>query len=480
MLKRSSICFFLFFLLSNLSYSQKINKIVKVSNFITKESIIRGIIGIFILIFIAFLLSNNKKKINWKLVIIGIFTQIFLAMAILKGENLYFTFGENQFNLNFIRIIFDLGGKIFTKILSFSLIGSKFLLGNLMNTNTYGFIFGFQVLPTIIFFSALTSLLFYLGIIQIIIKFFSNFFSMIIKISGAESLAVCANIFLGQTEAPLIIKSYLKNMSSSEIFLVMTAGMSTVAGGVLAAYINFLGGSNIMLQEFYAKHLLAASVMAAPGAVAIAKIIFPETESIKKSIKVSNESIAANALEAISIGTYEGLILAFNIAGMLLVFISMIALINFIFELFGNMLGLNQWIEYYSYGKYKNLSLEYLLGTIFGPLMYLIGVEQEDSQLMGHLLGIKLVSSEFVAYTDLVSLKDIKNSIHLKYEKSIIMATYMLCGFANFASIGIQIAGIGNLAPNQRIKISKFGIKAIIAGSLTSLISATISGMLLA
>lgn len=480
MLKLKFLLLIAFYLLSNFAFNQHIdNEIIKISNSFSWSSIFRSIIGIFILLFIAFILSNNKKKIDWKLVTIGIFFQIFLAIGILKGEKIGFNFLNYHFDLGFIRTIFDFIGKIFTKILGFTLEGSRFLLGGLMDVKSYGFIFIFQVLPTIIFFSALTSLSFYLGIIQLIIRIFSKILSSVMKISGRESLAVSGNIFLGQTEAPLMIKSYLEKMSPSEIFLIMTAGMATVAGGVLAAYISFLGGSDIVLQEFYARHLLAASVMAAPGAIVIAKIIFPETESIKEEIDCSNQNLASNALEAIAIGTSEGLKLALNVAGMLLVFIAMIALVNYILYSFGYFLGLNQWIENTTNKTYHCLSLQYLLGTIFSPLMFLIGVASEDIQLMGHLFGMKLVSSEFVAYTELVKLKEVTNTIHFKYEKSIIMAAYMLCGFANFASIGIQIAGIGSLAPNQRFRISKFGIKALIAGSLASLISATIVGMLL-
>lgn len=455
------------------------NDFIILSNNFSYTPIFEGIRGLVILLFIAFMLSNNKKNINWKLVITGILFQIFLAISILKGDKIGFNFLNHRFDLRCIHIFFNYIGCFFTKILEFTQEGSKFLFGNLLNINSYGFIFAFHVLPTIIFFSALTSLLFYLGLIQIIVKNLAKIFSSTMKISGVESLAVAGNIFLGQTEAPLMIKGYLQKMSPSEIFLVMTAGMATVAGSVLAAYINFLGGNNTFLQEFYARHLLTASVMAAPGAIVIAKIIFPQTNSIENNIIVSKQNLGTNLLEAISIGTSDGLKLTINIAGMLLVFISIISLLNYVLESIGSYSGLNHIIQLSTQNRYHNLSLQYLLGTIFSPLMYLIGVKSEDTQLMGQLLGIKLVASEFIAYIELSKLKEIKNLIHFKYEKSIIMATYMLCGFANFASIGIQIGGISSIAPNQRSNLAKLGLKALIAGSLASLMSTTIAGMFL-
>lgn len=476
--KFSTLILFVFFCIF-LNAKENHNEIIKLTNHFSWISIFEGIRGLFILLFIAFVLSNNKKNINWKLVTIGIFFQIFLAVGILKGDKIGFNIFNRRFDLRFIHIFFDYIGCFFTKILGFTQEGSKFLFGNLLNVNSYGFIFAFHVLPTIIFFSALTSLLFYLGIIQIIVRNLAKVFSSTMKISGVESLAVSGNIFLGQTEAPLMIKSYLDKISPSEIFLVMTAGMATVAGSVLAAYINFLGGDDILLQEFYARHLLTASVMAAPGAIIIAKIMFPQTNLIEDNIIISTQNLGSNILEAISIGTSDGIKLTVNIAAMLLVFITMISLINSILETIGYHLGLNSIIQSSTHNRYDTLSLQYLLGTCFSPLMYLIGIKFEDSQLMGQLLGIKLVASEFIAYIELSKLKDITNTIHFKYEKSIIMATYMLCGFANFASIGIQIGGISSIAPNQRSNLAKFGFKALIAGSLASLISTTIAGMFL-
>ena len=429
------------------------------------NSLWRGILGMGALLLISFLFSANRKAINWKTVGIGLGIQLVLAIGILK--------------VPFIRMIFEFLGKIFNELLNFTLIGSQFLLGNLLNIENpnIGYIFAFQILPTIIFFSALTSVLFYLGIIQKIVKGLAWLLTKSLGISGAESLSVAGNIFLGQTEAPLLIKAYLEKMSRSEILLVMVGGMSTVAGGVLAAYIGFLGGNDEALRLEFARHLIAASVMAAPGAIVISKILYPQTETISTNVTVSNEKIGSNILDAISIGTTEGLKLAVNVGAMLLVFIAFIALLNGIFGLIGDVTSLNSWMAENT--SYEKFSLEAILGTIFAPLMWLIGVAKEDIILMGQLLGIKLVSSEFVGYTQLAELKNTANVGHLAFNKSIIMATYMLCGFANFASIGIQIGGIGSLAPGQRKTLSEFGLRAVLGGSLASLLSATLAGMIL-
>ena len=346
-----------------------------------------------------------------------------------------------------------------------------------MNVESFGYVFLFQVLPTVIFFSALTSFLFYLGVIQKFVKALAWALTKLLNISGAESLSVAGNIFLGQTEAPLMIKAYLEKMSKSEILLVMVGGMATVAGGVLAAYIGFLGGEDEVVRLFYAKHLLTASVMAAPGAIVISKILYPQTEKINTEVHVSQEKIGSNLLDAIANGTTEGLKLAANVGAMLLVFVAFIAMINFGFEKIGTIGQINNWIS--SNTSYDQLSIEFILGYTFSPLMWLIGVAKEDMALMGQLLGIKLAVSEFIGYMQLAELKDITNLIHFKYEKSIIMATYMLCGFANFASIGIQIGGIGSLAPGQRKNLSEFGFLALIGGTLASLLSATFAGMII-
>jgi CNT family concentrative nucleoside transporter len=301
--------------------------------------------------------------------------------------------------------------------------------------------------------------------------------SKVLGVSGPESLSVAGNIFLGQTESPLMIKAYLEKMTKSEILLVMIGGMATVAGGVLAAYIGFLGGEDPELKIFYAKHLLTASVMAAPGAIVISKILYPETEKIDTNVNITQDKIGDNFLDAISNGATEGLKLAANIAAMLLVFIAFIAMGNYMLETFGNLIQINDWIS--NNTVYEALSIELILGYLLAPLMWIIGVAKEDVTLMGQLLGIKIVASEFIGYIQLADLKEASSLVHLNYQKSIIIATYMLCGFANFASIGIQIGGIGSLAPGQRKNLSKFGFKALIGGTLASLLSATIAGMII-
>ena len=433
------------------------------SNGFTLEGFLRGLLGISFLILTTYLLSSNKKAINWKTASTGLLLQLILAVGVLK--------------ISWVKMIFESAGKVFVKILDFTMEGTKFLFGDLVSAENFGNVFIFSILPTVIFFAALTSILFYLGIIQKIVRVMALLLSKLLGVSGPESLSVAGNIFLGQTESPLMIKAYLEKMSRSEILLVMIGGMATVAGGVLAAYIGFLGGDDPELKVYYAKHLLTASVMAAPGAIVISKILYPETEKIDSNVEVSQDKIGSNFLDAISIGTSEGLKLAANIAAMLLVFIAFIALINYILSGFGELTNLNDWIS--DRTVYSELSLELILGYIFAPVMWLIGVAKEDVTLMGQLLGIKLAASEFIGYIQLSDLKDATNLIHLNYQKSIIIATYMLCGFANFASIGIQIGGIGALEPKQRKNLSKFGFKALIGGTLASLLSATIAGMII-
>lgn len=475
----SRLPFFLLFLSPIFGFSQtaEVAEVIPSEGF-SFTSLFRGLIGMLSLIAIAYLFSANRKAINWRTVGIGLAFQIVIAIGVLK--------------VPLIKGLFEFIGQIFVAVLEYTQAGSKFLFeGLVVDMDTFGFIFAFQVLPTIIFFSALTSVLFYLGIIQKLVMAFGWLLTRLLKISGAESLSVAGNIFLGQTEAPLLIKAYLEKMNKSEILLVMIGGMATVAGAVLAAYIGFLGGDDPVMRLVFAKHLLAASVMAAPGAIVISKILFPQTESINTEVQVSEEKIGSNFLDAIANGTTEGLKLAVNVGAMLLVFVAFIAMINGGLEALASFDGIHieslniNW-QFNSLNEviaqntsYDGLSLEFILGTIFSPLMWLIGVAKEDMVLMGQLLGIKLAASEFVGYIQLAGLKDPNNLMHLQYEKSIIMATYMLCGFANFASIGIQIGGIGSLAPGQRKTLSKFGLMALLGGSLASLISATIAGMIL-
>lgn len=425
-------------------------------------SVLKGFLGMAVLLMIGFLFSKDRKNIPWKTVVIGLIIQILLAIGVLYVPA--------------IRSIFEFFGQIFVKILDFTKAGSEFLLGDLMNAETYGFIFLFQVLPTIIFFSALTSLLFYWGIIQKVVYALAWVFTKALKISGAEALSVAGNIFLGQTESPLMIKAYLDKMSKSEMLLVMTGGMATLAGGVLAAYIALLGGNDPQLRLEFAKHLLAASIMAAPAAIIFSKMLIPPTEEINKVIEVSQDKIGSNVLDAISNGTTEGVKLAVNVGAMLLAFIAFIAMFNFIVGKIGQWTTLNEVIAAGTNGRYNELSLQFILGYTFAPLMWLIGIATEDIVTVGRLLGEKLILTEFIGY---ISLAEIKASGVLANPKSIIMATYILCGFANFSSIGIQIGGIGALAPNKRVLLSKLGMHALLAGTLASLMSATIIGMIM-
>lgn len=451
------------FFLTFSAFAQEVGKVIP-SQGITFEGIVRGAIGMVAILLIAVLFSTNKKAINWRTVGIGLLIQLTIAVGILK--------------IGFVQQAFDVAGGLFVLILDFTRAGSTFLLGNLLDTNSFGYIFMFQVLPTIIFFSALTSLLFYLGIIQCVVKVMAWALTKLLNISGAESLSVTGNIFLGQTEAPLMIKAYLAKMTRSEILLVMIGGMATVAGGVMASYIEFLGGGDPEMRLMFARHLLAASVMAAPGAIVVSKILCPQTEPFSNDSSVSMENVGSNVLDAIANGTTEGLKLALNVGAMLLVFVAFIAMVNYIFNWIGGIIHVNDVIA--AHTPYKaGLSLEMILGTIFSPVMWLIGVAKEDVMLLGQLLGIKLASSEFVAYTQLGVLKDVASAPHLLYNKSVMIATYMLCGFANFASIGIQIGGIGALAPNQRKTLSEFGLRAMLGGSLASLLSATIAGAII-
>ena len=424
----------------------------------------RGILGLISLIFIAFLFSRNRNNIDWHLVWKGLLIQIVFAILILK--------------VPIIQNGFEWLSSVFVTILGFTREGSIFLFGDIIsNTDSFGFIFAFQVLPTIIFFSALTSLLFYFGLLQKLVYVFAVFMKKIMNLSGSESLAAAGNIFLGQTESPLLIKPYIDKMTMSELLCLMSGGMATIAGGVLAAYIGFLGGNDPIQQLFFAKHLLAASVMSAPAAVVASKILLPEKEEVNQTMEISNKQIGENALEAISIGTTQGIKLAVNVGAMLLVFIAFITMANyFLKDFFGDYTGLNSWVNSITNGQYEGLTLEFLLGYTLAPITWIMGVCKQDMVLVGQLLGEKTILNEFVAY---VSLGEMKASGKFFEEKSIIIATYILCGFANFASIGIQIGGIGALAPKRRTDLSKLGILALIAGTLACLFTAVIVGMIL-
>ena len=448
-----------------------INYTFKKESFINNNSeknilsdILRGILGVATLIFICFLFSRNRRNINWNVVWKGLLVQLIFAVCILK--------------VPFVQNGFEWLSSIFVTILGFTREGSLFLFGGLIeNTESFGYIFAFQVLPTIIFFSAITSVLFYYGILQKVVLLFARIMRRLFHLSGAESLATVGNIFLGQTESPLLVKPYIKNMTLSELFCLMSGGMATIAGGVLAAYIGFLGGNDPVTQLFFAKHLLAASVMSAPAAIVASKIIYPETQKISSEIKISNQDLGSNVLEALSIGTTQGLKLAVNVGAMLLVFIAFIAMINyFLGNVIGQFLGINNWVVDISKGQYQLFSLEFILGYTLAPLTWLMGVCKEDIVLVGQLLGEKIVLNEFVAY---ISLGELKNGAQFFENKSVIIATYILCGFANFASIGIQIAGIGTLAPERTKDLSKLGMLSLVSGTMACLFTAVIVGMII-
>ena len=426
----------------------------------TLGSVLHGAMGMAVILFIAFLFSTNRRAINWKQIGIALAVQVTLALSILYVAP--------------VRAIFNGLGRFFVVILEFTRAGSVFLLDEWwLDTETFGFIFAFQVLPTIIFFAALTSLLFYLGIIQKVVVGLAWAMKKVMRLSGPESLGVAGNLFLGQTEAPLLIKEYLERMNKSEIFLLMTVGMSTIAGGVLAAYVRFLGGECEEMQLYFARHLLTASIIAAPGAVVLAKILFPQTEEFNEDLGVSKENVGKNILDAIANGTTSGVKLAVNVAAMLLVFVAFIAMFNFIV---GSSDTLNNWAYNVTNGAYDRISLPFLVGHAFAPLMWVLGVPAADITLVGRVVGEKLILTEFIGY---ISLAELQEAGAFSSRKSIIMATYMLCGFANFASVGIQIGGIGSLAPGRRVWLTQFGMRALLGGTLSGLLSGALIGAII-
>ena len=429
----------------------------------TIANVLKGLFGILVLIGLAYISSTNKKAIDWKLVGKGLLIQVIFALLVLKVE--------------FVALAFDYVSRGFVTIIDFTNEGTKFLFASFVTGNIESPLINFaiKVLPTVIFFSALSSLLYYWGILQKIVFALAWMMKKAMGLSGAESLSAAGNIFLGQTESPFLVKPYIGNMTKSEIMCLMTGGMATIAGGVLAAYIEFLGGQNEAQEIFFAKHLLAASVMSAPAAILVSKIIVPETKRINDNMEISKEKIGTNALEAISNGTTDGIRLAVNVGAMLLVFTALMALGNYILsDLIGNYTGLNSIIV--ANTPFDGLSFQMLLGYIGAPIAWLVGVPTEDIVLVGQLLGEKTILNEFYAYKTLGGMKD---ASVFSYERSVILATYILCGFANFASIGIQIGGIGVLAPNKKAILSQLGVRALIGGTLACLFTAAIVGILL-
>jgi len=438
--------------------------------------ILRGFLGIAVLLFICYLLSNNRKAINWRIVGIGISLQFILGLMILKVPG--------------VRLLFDYAAQFFQSILAFSNAGAEFIFGGLVtDMSTFGYIFAFQVLPTIVFFSAVTAILYYFGILQWVIRGMAWFMAKTMNLSGPESLAAAANVFIGQTEAPLVVRPYLENMSRSEMLCLMTGGMATIAGGVFAAYIGFLGGTDPEKQLYFAKHLLTASIISAPAAIVAAKILFPETEKedLEKDLQMSGE-VGDNLLDAISKGISDGLKLAVNVGVMLLAFTALIAMVDASFLKMTDVVnagfgmvggdGVGDWnenIKAATDNRFQGFSFTYLLGLIFAPFAWLLGTPSQDIVLVGQLLGQKTVLNEFIAYGELNKFREAGIVLH---PKSLIIATYALCGFANFASIGIQIGGISALAPSQRLALTELGIKSLIGGTVACFLTACVAGML--
>ncbi|MEL7003045.1 MAG: nucleoside transporter C-terminal domain-containing protein [Bacteroidota bacterium] len=425
---------------------------------------LRGILGLLIIVGIAFLFSKNKKSIDWRLVGIGILLQIIFALLINK--------------VGFVKDAFDSVSNVFVTFLSFSVDGAKFLFGDLATgLGSYGRIFAFQVLPTVIFFSTVTAGLYYLGVLQKVVFGIAWVMSRTMRLSGAESLSAAGNIFLGQTEAPLLVRPFVKNMTTSELMCLMTGGMATIAGGVLAAYVAFLGGDSVEEQTKYAAYLLSASIMNAPAAIVLAKIIVPELrpDDIDTKLQVSQDSIGVNLVDALARGASDGVKLALNIAGMLLAFIAVIYAVNWILiDGIGEITGLNTYVVESTNGTFKGFSLQYILGQVFRVFAFIIGVSWSETLQVGSLLGTKIVINEFIAFEDLSKLK----AGGLLSEKALVISTYALCGFANFSSIAIQIGGIGGMAPNRQGDISKLGMRALFAATLATMMTATIAGAL--
>ncbi|WP_020539412.1 NupC/NupG family nucleoside CNT transporter [Lewinella cohaerens] len=439
------------------------------------NDLFRASLGVTVLLGICYLLSSDRKAINWRLVTIGMGLQLMLAFFILIVPG--------------VSSIFDWISKGFTSVIAFTAAGSQFMFGNIVtDMSSFGYIFAFQVLPTIVFFSALTAVLYYLGILQKIVYGLAWLLTRTMGLSGPESLAAAANVFIGQTEAPLVVKPYLEKMTKSEILCLMTGGMATIAGSVFVAYVGYLGGTDEATKLFFAKHLLTASIISAPAAIVAAKMLFPETErdeDLEKQLEMADGE-ASNLLDAISRGTTDGLRLAVNVGAMLLVFTAMIFMMNEIFLSVTDLLNgavawfnpsVSDWNEQISLstgGRFEGFSFTYLLAMVFAPFAWILGVPFEDITVVGQLLGLKTVINEFVAYEQ---FQGILVEGLLKNEKSVIIATYALCGFSNFASIGIQIGGIGSLAPGQRNTLTSFGIKALIGGTIACFLTGAIAGL---
>ena len=421
-----------------------------------------GLFGLAMLLAIAFCFSNNKRVVDWKLVATGIALQIAFAAVVLK--------------VPLGRDIFDAIATGFVHLLDYVDVGSRFIFGSLLDSSKFGVIFAVKVLPTIVFFASLTGVLYHIGVMQQIVKGMAWVITKVMRVSGAETTSVCASVFIGQTEAPLTIKPYIERMTQAELMTVMIGGMAHIAGSVMAAYVAMLGGDDPAERMFYAKHLLTASVMAAPATMVLAKILVPETQEplTRGTVKIEVEKTTANIIDAAATGAGDGLKLAMNVGAMLLAFIALIALVNGPVQWIGTLGGdhsLNAWLTATN-GHEVKLSLETIFGWVLSPIAWLIGVPWQDATLVGSFIGEKVVINEFVAYADLAKHLD------QLLPHSRLIATYALCGFANFSSIAIQIGGIGGLAPNRRGDLARLGLRAVLGGSIATFMTATIAGVL--
>jgi CNT family concentrative nucleoside transporter len=416
-------------------------------------NLLHGLAGVVVILGIGWALSEKRSAIAWQTVLVGIALQLALAILVL-----WVPLGQT---------LFDALGRGFVTLIGFTSAGSSFLFGPLADAESFGFVFAFQVLPTIIFFAALMTCLYHLGIMQKIVEAMAWVMTRLMKVSGSESLAIAANVFVGQTEAPLVVRPFIIGMTRSELFALMTGGMATIAGGVLAAYVLLLGGAGPEEQTFFAKHLISASIMAAPAALVMAKLILPETEVSETvgTVRTTIERPHVNLIEAAAGGASEGLKLALNVGAMLLAFLALIALVNGPLGWFGSLTGIEEWLG-------RPLDLALILGWLFSPLAFLVGVPWNEAVEVGGLIGTKIVANEFVAYVALTEAQ-----IDLS-ERSVLIATYALCGFANFSSIAIQIGGIGGIAPARRPDLARLGLKAVLAGALVSLLNAAWAGIL--
>jgi len=437
-------------------------------------AVLRGLIGIVVLLGIAYALSSARKQINWRIVGSGLGLQFVLAVLVLK--------------IGWVGAVFDWVGQGFVIMLNVSKEAAVFVFGPLSDFDKTakafdgpesGFIFATQALPSIIFFSALSSVLYYLGILQFIVRILAWVMSRVMRLSGAESLAAAANVFVGQTEAPLVVKPYIPKMTRSEMLALMVGGMATIAGSVFGVYIGFLAGDSPEQQKEFAKILLCASVMNAPAALLIAKVLIPETQPVNRDLRVEKAEVGRNVIDALVNGTTQGLKLALNVAAMLIAFYACILLMNAMLGGVGafNWFGigrLNDWVASISSGSFDKLSLQAIFGFIFAPIAWAVGIPGGDILKVGQLLGTKIFATEFIAFQDLGALK----AAGELSGRSVFISTFALCGFANFMSIGIQIGGIGGLAPEQRETLSSLGVKALIGGTIASLLSASIAGML--